>query len=258
MAAPVLTAVPSTSRLNVSLIVQADAGTKVTIFRVADGAKTAVRRGTNVDAGAGLQIKVTDYEIPQGTALEYYAVSTVGGVETEGNHVKVPAIDFGRDVLFDLGKPKFIQKVYVESFTPMEHDIQREVINVWDRTDPVVVSGIRQMPSGQLNLITLELSERKALLNTLRSGNVIAFSQRKPTYGLDPIMYFSVGRVTESRPSPLAEEAARKWSLEVQQIAQPSSTYVFPDHGKTWQTVKDDGTKWDGARTGTWGEFEGL
>lgn len=258
MAAPVLTAVPNTDRLQVSLIVQADAGTKVTIYRVADGHKTAVRRGTDVDSITGLQIKVTDYEVPQGIPLEYIAVSTVGNAETESNHVTIPPIDFGRDVLFDLGKPKFIQKVYVESFTPMEYDIQREVINVWDRTDPVVVSGVRQMPSGLLNLITLELSERGALLNTLRSGNVIAFSQQKPTYGLDPIMYLSVGRVTESRPSPLAEEAARKWTLEVQQIATPSSTYVFPEHGKVWQTVKDDGTKWDQARSGTWGEFEGL
>jgi hypothetical protein len=187
----------------------------------------------------------------------YFAEDSNGARSAD---VTVGSVDFGRDIIFDLGDPRLTPHVYVESFTPMEHSIKSEVINVWDRSDPVVVSGVRQLPKGQLNLITLELVDRVALLSTLRSGNVIAFSAQRPEYGLDPLMYFSVGQVAEQRPSPLAAEPARKWMLQVQQVRQPASTYVYPTHGRVWQIIKDNGELWDTpvAANHDWATFERL
>lgn len=256
MAAPVITVAVNKNRKSTIIAVQADAGSVITLYRTVQGVRTIVR-GAAGAPHTGKEMLLPDYEVPQNLPITYVAEAVLGGVTTVSAPVDVAPFDFGGDIIFDLGKPWAGIPVYVESFTTQQYAIQREVINVWDRPDPVVVSGVRQFPSGVLNLITLELSERKALLNTIRSGNIIAFSQWHPEYGLDSLAYFSIGAVQETRPSPLAIEPARRWSLEVQQVRQPPATFIFPSGTHTWQDVKNEGN-WQVQAVKHWFEVAGF
>ena len=256
MAAPVITVAVNKSRKSTIIAVTAVAGSTITLYRIVQGVRTIVR-GAAGALHSGTEMLLVDYEVPQNLPITYIAEAVKGGSTLASTPVDVAPFDFGGDVIFDLGMPWAGIPVIVESFITQTYSIQREVISVWDRPDPVVVSGVRQFPSGTLQLLTLELTERKALLDTIRSGNLIAFSPWKPEYGLDSLTYFSIGNVQEERPSRLAIEPSRRWSLEVQQVRQPPATFTFPTGSKTWQNVKNSGV-WQNLTTEQWHEVAGF
>ncbi|MFZ9392577.1 MAG: hypothetical protein ACO28P_01355 [Ilumatobacteraceae bacterium] len=243
MAAPTISVVSQPGSKRVVLHVIAAAGDVVSVVRTVDGVEYPVRGATDVTMTT-VDLILADYEVPQNVAYSYVAKSKAAGTTSASAPVQVAALDFGGDVIFDLSKPWDAMVINVESFPSQVFNVARDVVEVWDREDPVVVSGRRQLPAGTLNLITLTLQERTQFIDVIRSGNVLGFSQHKPAYGLDPVMYWSVGSVTESRPSPLAVEAARKWALEVQQVRQPSSATLTAQGTVTWQTLKDRGGIW--------------
>lgn len=247
-----LTINPDPRRRRVFLIVDAPVGSEITLYRMSAQGRAEVR-GVVDFVTTTQQTVFADYELPQNTAISYQAISP----QEASNVVAAGSFDFGGDVIFDLGKPWAGLVVNVESFPQQDYDIARDVANVWDRPDPVVVSGERQMPSGTLNLITLSVGEKGALKDTLFTGNVVAFSPADPRYGVDSPSYYSVGKVSEARTSPLALEESRRWALEVQQVEPPRSSYIYPTGSRTWQDVKDEGP-WSAQLTKRWFEVAGF
>ena len=152
---PTLTASANPTNRRTVLLVGSDLGTTVNVYRKAGAsAPVLVRGGQSVTMNTTEKIFL-DYEVPQGASLEYFATAT-DGVDTETSaSASVPAYDFGGDVVFALGDPRNGMTINVESFPTLKYGISQDVVRVWGRRDPVVVSGVREMPSGTLNLITL-------------------------------------------------------------------------------------------------------
>jgi hypothetical protein len=256
MAVPTLTVRPDANRRRCFIVVSADVGSSLTLYRISAQGRYPVR-GV-VEYVTSLEETIfTDYELPQNTELSYMVVAELNGTQQASATITVGSFDFGGDVIFDLGKPWAGLVVNVESFPTQNYDIARDVANVWDRPDPVVVSGERQLPSGTLNLLTLSVGERGALKDTLFTGNIVAFSPAHPAYGVDSPSYFSVGKVTEERTSPLALEESRRWALEVQQVEPPRSSYLYPAGNISWQQVYDAGP-WSVQLTKRWFEVAGF
>jgi hypothetical protein len=247
---------PEPGQRRAIILVTADVGSTITLHRSSDSGAGRVRGAVDhlMDSAEAL---FADYELPQNTDVTYWAESVLGGVTETSVVVDAGLFDFGGDVLFDLSKPWAGMVVNVESFPQRDYDISRDVVNVWDRPDPVVVSGERQLPSGTLTLVTLEAGEIGAMQNTLFTGNIVAFSPWKPTYGLPGPAYYAIGRVSEVRTSPFALEGSRRWQLEAQQVLAPRSTYVYPTGITPWQQVYDDGT-WQLTLDSLWLEVAGF
>jgi len=256
MAVPTISVVSQPGSKRVVLHVQAAAGDVVSVVRVVDGVEYPVRGATDITL-TRVELLIADYEVPQNRAYTYVARAKSGSTIHASTPAKVSPLDFGGDVIFDLSKPWAAMVINVESLPALTYDVARDVVQVWDREDPVVVSGKRQMPSGTLNLITLNLPDRTRFLDVIRSGNVIALSPHKPEYGLDPVMYWSVGGVVENRTSPLAMEDSRRWALEVQQVKQPASATLKAQGTVTWQQVKDTGMLWSASKQ-TWIKTAGF
>jgi hypothetical protein len=247
-----LTINPDARRRRCFIIVDAPVGSVITLYRISQQGRTEVR-GVVDFTTTNQQTIFADYELPQLTNITYQAVSA-----TEASApVAAGQFDFGGDVIFDLGKPWAGLVVLVESFPQQDYDIARDVANVWDRPDPVVVSGERQLPSGTLNLLTLSVGDLGALKDTLFTGNVVAFSPHDPRYGVDSPSYYSVGKVSEVRTSTFALEESRRWALDVQQVEPPRSSYMYPSGNRTWQNVLDEGA-WSAQLTRRWFEVAGF
>lgn len=234
------------------ITVQANIGSTITVYRVSVSGTDAVRGATSyVTTSTGTIF--ADYELPQNVDISYFVVSGAESTTLDA----AGRFDFGGDVIFDLARPDESLLINVESFPMLTSDVSRDVLMVWDREDPIVVSGKRHMPSGTLALITLSLVEKAALEAVLASGNIIAFSPRFPEYGLTSPMYLSVGSVPGERYSPLAKAPERKWALDVQQVKAPSSAYVYPAGNATWGGVLASGS-WGALLGRTWAQVGGL
>lgn len=257
---PTITASKNEQNRRVVILVGSDIGTDVTVYRKAgsNGAASPVRGALDVAMTTSEKIFL-DYEVPQGAALTYYAVAT-DGVDTETSaEVQVAAFDFGGDVVFSLGDPKNGMVITVESLPSLKYSISQDVVRVWGRRDPVVVSGVREMPSGTLNLITLSLDERASLLEILQSGSILGFNPWKEEYGVDSITYFSVSDVQETRTSALATEPSRRWALAVQQVAAPAAVWEYPTgDAETWLTFRDTAPLWSDVQSDIWLDAVGL
>jgi hypothetical protein len=180
-----------------------------------------------------------DYEVPQGVPIEYWVTAESGDQKLESPHKITDPYNFGRDVVFDLADPKRGMLIWVENFNQYKYGISRDVQRVWGREDPVVISGVREMFQGQLNLLTLDLDERKNLLDIVRNGSTIAFSAQYPEYGLDGVLYFAVGDVTEQRTTSKARESSRRYALDIQQVTPPPADYRYPSYGRTWREFRE-------------------
>ena len=257
---PTISVSANTTNRRVVILVGAEIGNTVTVYRRAgtNGDYIPIRGGKDLSMTTAEKI-LLDYEVPQGSELTYYATATDGvGLETSTKET-LPAFDFGGDIIFPLGDPKAGMKVLIEALTQLKYDISRDVVRVWGRQDPVVVSGVREMPAGTLNLITLELDERKQLLDILSGGSVIGLNPWKEEYGVPSITYLSVGSVTESRPSPLASEPARKWSLEVQQVSAPAAVWKYPvGDAENWEQFRNTAPLWSDVQGDIWLDAVGL
>ena len=222
------------------LVVAAEVGTTATVYRQYGANPAEVVRGSmSVPVTRDEQLFI-DYEVPQDEVITYWVVTKDKSTSLESDHKKVGPYNFGRDVIFDLGDPKRGMRIYVESFRQQRYGISRDVQRVWGRTDPVVISGVRELPSGQLTLLTLELPERDNFLDIVRNGSTIAFAPWKNDYGLPGVSYFAVGDVTEERVTTMASEHARRWILDVQQVSSPPAVYRYPSYGKTWREFREN------------------
>jgi hypothetical protein len=222
------------------LVVQADKAANVTVFRKYNGNAEIVRGSLDVPMKNNEQLFI-DYEVPQGVVIEYWVTATKSGETLESKHVFTQPYDFGGDVLFDLADPRRGMIVHVERFDQYQYGISRDVQRVWGRRDPVVISGVREMFTSKLDLLTLELPERDNLLEIIRNGSTVAMSVQSPKYGLDGVLYFAVGVVDEKRlGGAVAAEPLRRWSFDIQQISEPPATYRYPTYGRTWRQFREN------------------
>jgi hypothetical protein len=256
MTAPTLTVISDTAQRRAVLICAATVGASITLYRTSALGSGAVR-GAVDNVMATAEKLFADYELPQGVPVSYFVTQDDGAVITSSSIVDAGTFDFGGDVIFDLARPEQGLLVNVESLPASDYDVARDVVAVWDRPDPVVVSGERRLPSGTLTLITLDDSGRVRLSDALLSGNIIAFSPWKPEYGLPSPMYLSVGKVTAARTSARVLEPSRRWAMEVQQVNAPRSSYVYPTGSRTWQDVVDSGD-WSGLLPESWFDVAGF
>lgn len=244
------------------LIVTAEVGSHITIWRQygrteaeMNAAEPEIVRGCKYLPVTSPEQLFVDYEVPQDRFMQYWVIQSQGGMPpmTSGKMPTGP-YDFGRDALFDLGNPKRGMLVWVESFNEYKYGISRDVQKVWGRRDPVVISGVREMWASSLSLLTTTITDRDKLLAIVQAGSTIAMSPRKASYGLDGVVYFAVGGVTESRiDGALASEESRRWTMEVQQIAPPPAEYRLPSYALTWRELADR-DKWRDVADRQWWE----
>ena len=135
----------------------------------------------------------------------------------------------------------------------------RTVVKVWGRPDPVVVSGVREMPSGTLVLITLSLSERDQLLDNPESGQLCALSPRYPSEGLPDVTYLSIGMLDLSRTSPYVFEDSRRFTMEYQTVKAPPAFWRYPlEESNTWGDVLTNYANWQAVANESWREIVGI
>jgi len=239
MKKPVIYPFGSKTEFVTVLVVVAEVGSTATVYRQYGSEPAEVVRGaSNVPVTRSEQLFI-DYEVPQDYEITYWVESQQGKDSALSDKKKIGPYNFGGDVIFDLADPKRGMVINVESFPQMNHTISRDVQRVWGRPDPVVISGVREFPSGTLNVLTLTLEERANFLAIIQNGSSVAFAPHKSVYGLPGLMYLAVGNVTESRVTELAREETRRWALEVQQVTPPPATYRYPAYGKTWRELRE-------------------
>jgi hypothetical protein len=239
MQTPVVNVFLSEAHFLSVLVISASVTSTITVYRQYAG-ETEIVRGADLVPMKNDEQLFIDYEVPQGEVITYWCVATDGNQTSESVRVKTLPYDFHGDVLFDLGDPKRGMLVSVENFDEYSYGISRDVQRVWGRTDPVVISGVREMFTSMLNLLTLDLPQRKNLLDIVKNGSTIAMSVNSPKYGLEGVLYFAVGQVDEKRlTGAVASEPLRRWSFDIQQIAPPPADYRYPAYGKTWLQLRD-------------------
>lgn len=125
------------------------------------------------------------------------------------------------DELFDPYAPTNKKALTVESWSDLGYRDSGDVVSVYGRADPVVVTDVRPMPSGTLVLVTLDATERDWLATLLASGRIIGFTPGDAVFGLPMPCYLYVGKVNQSRIVKIAKAPERRWTLDVQMVTAP-------------------------------------
>ncbi|WP_425837345.1 hypothetical protein [Streptomyces fractus] len=228
------------------------------LYRVVGGDTPQVVRGWDGDLQSmsvtGDVAVVTDYEAPLGVPVQWrvrtWNPSGNGSYVYTSDPVTLPAETL--DVwLKDPGLPARSVHATVQTLPEWQRQARQGVNNIRGRTRPIVISDVRSSRTGSVGLVTQTDDERDALWWVLDSGNVLLL-QWPPTFG-ERDAYVSVGDVTESRITDLAEHTDRTWTLALTEVDRPFGGMVgSPD--RTWQTVLDSGSSWSSALSGatTW------
>jgi hypothetical protein len=194
--------------------------THATFWRRTPEGDVYLRGGISV-TGSG-SASIVDYDAPQGIPVTYYAQVTDGvSTKSAGPTTTVDMVDRGGDVVYALDSPLFPIPVTVVSIPELQTQVKQDVVQVIGRADPVVVSDVRQYPSGTLTLATLDAAGRRELNALLADGEIIAFCPARADYGIDDTWFLSVGPVVERRLSPLGVIAERHFEMQVQRVAAP-------------------------------------
>ncbi|GGV91537.1 hypothetical protein [Streptomyces massasporeus] len=215
----------------------------ITVQRVAaDGTRTLVRGPSGLIDRQPITsdlLVIEDHEAPFGVQY-YYAVTvyTAGGavqVTRSSGPVTLELPDGNEAWLKDPGNPQRNVKVLVAKPPDWQRPIEQAAFVIRGRRNKVVLSGRRQGLEGELAIWTRSDEERAALHLLLDSGNTLLW-QTAPGMGVAD-MYVSVGQITESRVSPLAQEQWRAWTLPLTEADLPLTTGVNGAAGRTWQDV---------------------
>lgn len=197
-----------------------------------------------------------DVEVPNGIII--YEVTVSDGTNTAHGVSIGEEMDHGGDWIYPLGLQRDGMLVNVESLKQHTYAVDREVVNVLGRPDPVAVSYGRHWFSGSLVLLTLDDTERIAIERMLFSARILVFAARLNA-GYEDVLYLSIGEVTAERTSSLAFEDSRRWTLEVQSVGAPPADYVVDAVGDSWSDVRDTGDLWGEVKlTDTWRSLMGF
>jgi len=237
----------------ISVLIEATVGSTVTLQkRINFGATVVVRGGDGITMVEDSTF-VADYEVPQNTLVEYRALENLNGVVTESDWVAAETLDTGSDWFLALDQPWNGMNVMVESSARAMLDSPQNVVNVWGRSDPIVVSGVRQMPTTQLTVVTETISERDQLLGLLATGQVCMFSQWQPEIGWPSPTFVTVGQVQVGRIVQFSRQEDRRVTMDLTEVLAPPAFWRYPtQEAQTWQQVKDTYAAWQGITNQTW------
>jgi len=125
------------------------------------------------------------------------------------------------DRFFDPYNPLNEKLITIESWQDLTYDASGDVVRVYGRADPVVVTDIRSYPSGSLKVVTLDQPQREWLGSLLAPGRVIGFYPSDPSFGYPSPTYLYVGKVLQSRVVRRVTAQERRWDLDVQVVEAP-------------------------------------
>ena len=260
LAAPIVSPVTDSGKHLISILIKSVAGvTVVSLERREHYVRVETVRGSENIVMVEDSTFVADYEAAQNVPVEYRATITDGSETVTSDWVLADNLDTGSDYFFTLDNPYIGLPVNVEKNDVNSFGAPRTVVRVWGRSDPVVVSGVRELPSGTLVLITLSLAERDQLMLNLESGQLCALSPRYPTEGLPDVTYLSIGRVDVSRTSPYVFEDSRRFTMEYQTVKAPPAYWRYPLlEASTWGDVLADYANWQAVSSETWRQVVGI
>ncbi|WP_442803666.1 hypothetical protein OG411_30085 [Streptomyces pseudogriseolus] len=222
---------------------------EVTVYRVAqDGTRTLVRgTGGLIDRQILTSdlLVVEDHEAPMGVPVYYWVeVYDVGGSRsTRSSSTITLTLDVNEAWLKDPGNPQRNLRVLVEKAPDWQRPIEQSGHVVRGRRNKVVLSGRRQGLEGELAVWTRSDDERRALHLLLDSGRTLLW-QAMPGMGVTD-MYVSVGQISETRVSRLAQEVWRAWSLPMTEQDMPVTVGVSGAAGRTWQDIAVEFATWN-------------
>ena len=237
---------PDEANHRVVLLVIAQQGYTVEVVREVNGGLPQIVRGLdNVTLETDQQL-FFDYEVPQGDLVTYLAViKDLTGKEFKSPPVYIQPQNYGGDIVFPLNDPINALQIHIEQISNLNYSVSQNVLKVWNRPDPIVVSGVREYPSGQIKFVTFTDRERQTFLKMLRDGGVIGLNPSKSDTGFDGIAYFNVGQVTENRMVPRASDPMRRWDAQIQQVEAPPATWPYPTgSGETWGELQRTDDDW--------------
>ena len=127
------------------------------------------------------------------------------------------------DMIYGSGSTPASVAVYIEGINNVERPAQRSLLQIIDRADPIIVSGVRQVDEIELRLATLTTADRDTLWAIILAQPVIrVVPVNASTFGVAATIYLAVGDVTESRTSPLGDEPSREWTIPGFVVAKPA------------------------------------
>jgi hypothetical protein len=118
---------------------------------------------------------------------------------------------------------------------------RQAVLEVINRSDPIVISDVHTTPTGTWTFLTRTKDELDALYNVLLPGRLVLL-RTQPASSLRTT-YAAVGRITERRLYPgRGDRWERLTDVEIQEIAPiPATARILH---VTWQTVADTWLTW--------------
>ena len=243
---PYLQVTPDEANHRAIILTVGRSGYRVTVYREVSGGLPNIVRGID-DITLDLDERLFfDYEIPQGDNVVYRAVFTdPGGEETITPPAEIEPQDYKADLIFPLNDPLNGLKLIVQEFRELTWGVSQEVLKVWNRPDPIVVSGVREYPRAMVMFVTETDRDRRRFLQILNDGGVVGFNPRKSDTGFDGIAYFNLGEVKEKRIVPRASDPLRRWEAQVQQVVAPPADWPYPTGiGETWGELKRTDDDW--------------
>jgi hypothetical protein len=158
----------------------------------------------------------------------------------------------GNDVLFDPYSTAS-RSVTVESWTELSYESTGDVVRPYGRRDPVAITDVKPLPSGQLTLLSLDLEEQVWLDSLLAAGRVVGFRPGDPSFGLPSECHLYVGKVVQSRVVRRASAVERRWTLDVQMVEGPvvgdvhSHSLASLSDVSSASPVSGNGLVWNGS-----------
>jgi hypothetical protein len=125
------------------------------------------------------------------------------------------------------------------------HPSKQAIHQIINRAAPVAISQVRGWETGQITLLTMNMDQRKQVLNVISSGRIVLLRNPIPDYP-ENNWYLALGDITEDRPVPNQRVTVREWTLPFVRVERPSGL-IEAGGGRTWQQIKDLGT-WQTVR----------
>jgi hypothetical protein len=235
-----ITATADTANSRITLAVTGATGATGYIRRLnPDGTSTTVRNGEPATFTAGAWSDY-DYETPMDLAVTYQVLSSdQTTVQATSSSVTLASNDL--TWLKDPTVPALNFVLKVTALPELTRDLPTGTFYVAGRTYPVVTTGKRFAPTGDLSAYTETFAERQAMLNILSSGRVLQLST-PDGYGLGAY-YVAVGTAVEARKTAINTNPVRQWALPLTVTDRPA--YVSSAaSGNTWGDVVSNYSTW--------------
>ena len=243
----------------ISILIEGEIGSVIIVERRIGYKDVSFVRGGGAIPMTEQSTFLADYEAGQNVPVEYRATAGMDGETVTSDWVLADNLDSGDDFFFTLENPFLGMKLHVISLDSVKSTAPQTVVSVWGRVDPVVVSGVRHFPTGQMTVWTETIQQQSQLMQNLESGQVCAFSPWKPEIGMPQLTYVSVGNVEARRVSPLSTQEDRYTKMAFTEVKAPPAYWRYPlAESSTWGEVLAETESWSSILTDTWREVVGI